>query len=40
MFLLYKTETDDYYPDIDYKDNIKEKINNAYEDLYLWLSVN
>ena len=39
VFLLYKTETIQYYQNIEYKDIIDDKINNSYEDLYLLIKV-
>lgn len=38
-FLLFTTPTDTYDYDTDYKNTIKEKIDNSYEALYLWITV-
>lgn len=38
-FLLFTTPTENIY-DKDYKDRIEQKIDNAYQDLYLWINVN
>jgi uncharacterized membrane protein len=38
-FLLFKTLTENYSYSLDYKDIAKEKINNAYRELYLWIQI-
>jgi len=38
-FLLFTEPTEEYYHDVDYKDIAKEKIDDAYRETHLWLSV-
>ena len=38
-FLLFKEPTEEYSNDIDYRESVKEKINNAYRDTHLWIQV-
>jgi len=38
-FLLFTEQTEEYYHDVDYKDIAKEKIDDAYRETHLWLSV-
>jgi uncharacterized membrane protein len=38
-FLLFTTHTDSYEQNKDYRETIKEKIDNSYEALYLWITV-
>ena len=38
-FLLFTTPTEDYSYDKDYKNIMKQKINSAYEEVYLWIDV-
>lgn len=38
-FLLFTTSTDNYDYDKDYKEIIKQKINNSYEELHIWINV-
>jgi len=38
-FLLYTTLAENYSNEIDYKDTAEEKINNAYRELHLWITV-
>jgi uncharacterized membrane protein len=39
VFLLFNTSTDIYYPSIDYKDIIEQKIDKSYEGLHIWITV-
>lgn len=39
-FLLFKTSTNDYIKDIDYKEIAEEKISSAYRETHLWISIN
>jgi len=39
-FLLFTMPTEDYSYDKDYKDIIMQKISSAYQETYLWISVN
>ena len=39
VFLLFTNPTDIYYPNIDYKDIIEQKIEKSYEELYIWITV-
>ena len=38
-FLLYKTQTDEYIKDADYKDIALEKINTSYRETHLWINI-
>ena len=38
-FLLFTTPTEDYSYDKDYKNIMKQKINSAYKEVYLWIDV-
>jgi uncharacterized membrane protein len=38
-FLLFTKPTDNYDYDNDYKDIIKQKIDNSYEELHIWINV-
>jgi len=38
-FLLFTTPTEDYSYDKDYKNIMKQKINSAYNEVYLWIDV-
>jgi hypothetical protein len=38
-FLLFTEPTDEYDPDVDYKDIAEDKINSAYRELHLWIEV-
>jgi uncharacterized membrane protein len=38
-FLLFTTPTENYDYDKDYKDIIKQKIDNSYEELHIWINV-
>ena len=38
-FLLFKTSTEDYIKDLDYKENAKEKISSAYRETHLWINI-
>ena len=38
-FLLFKNPTDSYDPDVDYRDIAEKKINEAYRNLHLFVSV-
>lgn len=38
-FLLFTEPTEEYYYDVDYKDTAKEKIDDVYREIHLWLSV-
>lgn len=39
VFLLFKESTENIEKNNDYKDQIENKFNNAYQDLYLWINV-